>query len=246
MGCDCGKKSKTRQVRSNDSALALMQRQSNQTISQRFIGSSSVQTNQNSSRNNIFDGSTTSNIASAPRVAQINRNITRPTMSRQAPRTPVQVNSTSLPRKHRNQHQRNRTRKSYHKNTRLDKYQDTRIYRPIKSSVKVYDFSGLTNDQIKSWERLHTMASIAVTTDSKTAFKQYLDFVARNYPCRNCRFHMLMHMKANPIHEVEVIIENQRDVGMSKWAWEYHNAVNQKLRQPLMSWEDYSAIYLTN
>jgi hypothetical protein len=38
-------------------------------------------------------------------------------------------------------------------------------------------------------------------------------------------------------------MEEGKDVGLFKWAWLFHNAVNQRLKKPIVSWSEAKRMY---
>lgn len=85
------------------------------------------------------------------------------------------------------------------------------------------------------WIALHTMAAHAsqhpVDYDS---FVKYTTLLITNLPCKECRSHATDYIQENPI-------------GLSShpfmWSWDFHNAVNERIGNDIVSYSDATDIY---
>lgn len=96
-----------------------------------------------------------------------------------------------------------------------------------------------------TWYVIHLMARSAVDQQTKEAFIQLMNTLAQSYWCERCRRHMNDYLRSHPIAPFWNYRDvNSREIGMFKWAWQFHNAVNRRLGKPEVSWEDaYVAYY---
>lgn len=88
-----------------------------------------------------------------------------------------------------------------------------------------------TLEEIKSWKNVHIKAKYATTTDKRNEFEQYIRYLAIRFPCGKCRTHIGVYIRENPIPKILT------DKTIYKWAWSFHNSVNQRLGKPIVSWE---------
>ena len=88
------------------------------------------------------------------------------------------------------------------------------------------------------WLCLHLLAYRADDDKSKTDFIEFLNVIRQSYPCAKCRKHMNDYIQANPVHN-----HWMEDKGFFKWSWLFHNAVNQRLGKPLVSYDEAEAKY---
>lgn len=117
------------------------------------------------------------------------------------------------------------------------------FHRPMRKTV-VNEFDQLSQEDLKSWSRIHRLASRAMTPDLKEYFINYMTYLRDNFPCDNCKYHINARMTDRPIQTYYGIKNGDGyEYGVSKWAWEFHNEINQRLRKAKMSWEEYKTLY---
>jgi hypothetical protein len=89
------------------------------------------------------------------------------------------------------------------------------------------------------WFVIHLMAVYATTPEKKLAFVDMMHQISRNLKCEKCRSHALDYIQKYPIQEYfdDIIDDYGRDVGIFKWSWDFHNAVNKRLKKPGLEWE---------
>lgn len=99
------------------------------------------------------------------------------------------------------------------------------------------------------WFVIHVMAYYARDMFSKLNFIQLISTICENHKCSECKNHCLEYMKLNPINEwfnwtsEDEGDEGDRDLGIFRWSWIFHNAVNTRLNKPLLSWKEALEIY---
>ena len=88
------------------------------------------------------------------------------------------------------------------------------------------------------WITIHIKARQAKTDAKKKEFIDYMWFLADNFPCMNCRKHINEYIRTHPFEHLYNLKNDEGvDIGMFKWSWMFHNAVNTRLRKPYMDWK---------
>ena len=93
------------------------------------------------------------------------------------------------------------------------------------------------------WINIHLKAKKAVDVSSKKDFIDDMYFYYNEFPCMSCRSHIQNYMNTHPFEPFYNMINNGRDIGMFKWAWMFHNAVNTRLQKPYLDWETACDMY---
>lgn len=94
------------------------------------------------------------------------------------------------------------------------------------------------------WHDIHTIAKDAITDDKKKNFLYFMGYVRDNLPCLECRGHCGNYMKTNPLEPFFNVYDDKgNDIGLFKWSWQFHNAVNQRLKKPIMTWNEAMDLY---
>ena len=85
------------------------------------------------------------------------------------------------------------------------------------------------------WIALHTMGAHAsrypVDYDS---FVKYATLLIMELPCVECRSHAAVYIREHPINNASHPF---------MWTWDFHNAVNKRIGNPVMKYEDAIAIF---
>lgn len=89
------------------------------------------------------------------------------------------------------------------------------------------------------WTVIHKRAYEANTIEKQHAFVEFVKEACYTFPCNNCRSHCTEYIKNfDPSAYIgKVIIDEygqQQMWGMFVWAWQFHNAVNQRIGKPQM------------
>ena len=106
-------------------------------------------------------------------------------------------------------------------------------------------YESLTDEQLRSWDRIHEMAIAATIPQLKQEFREYMNYLAVKFPCPMCADHIKQKLIIKPLTTLPVEIENGRDISYARWAWEFHNEINAKTSKPEVSWEYYKGRYLS-
>jgi len=88
------------------------------------------------------------------------------------------------------------------------------------------------------WYSLHRSGIRANTDAKKQIFVTDLKDLPDDIPCKGCGDHIRAYIVDNPIEVYwNVYDEHGDDIGMFKWTWTFHNAVNSRLGKPFMPWD---------
>ena len=94
------------------------------------------------------------------------------------------------------------------------------------------------------WILIHRMAILSTTDDKKAQFINYMTFLSKEFPCEKCRVHIKQFIIENPFYlYMDVTINGGTDIGMFKWSYNFHNAVNSRLRKKLVDFNDAYNLY---
>lgn len=92
-----------------------------------------------------------------------------------------------------------------------------------------------------AWLVIHTLAYNAQSNSEKTHFQRSMKHICEGLKCSVCSGHCGDYLKNHPIRDYWYVKDKEgRDVGMFKWSWAFHNAVNARLGKPIL---DYSTAY---
>jgi hypothetical protein len=88
------------------------------------------------------------------------------------------------------------------------------------------------------WQNIHFLAKHAVTDLKKNEFIDYMYMLSVEFPCGKCRTHIQQYIQENSFEPFMNIIDSEKgDIGMFKWAWMFHNAVNLRLHKPFVDFQ---------
>jgi hypothetical protein len=110
---------------------------------------------------------------------------------------------------------------------------------------KKREFDEVPKSELRSWDRIHKLAVNAHSDNLKEEFEKYIRYLASNFPCPRCQPHILERMLSHPIKNYYYMLDEKgRDIGLAKWSWEFHNAVNERTGKQKFSWEKFIDKYL--
>jgi hypothetical protein len=109
------------------------------------------------------------------------------------------------------------------------------------------DKFGNPNNYAGIWFTLHLMATNATTPEKISLFIENLKLVVENLKCLNCREHAMKYLMEHPIAPYFTLKDTTgRLIGMAKYVWEFHNAVNSRLGKPIIDWHTAYQMYSNN
>ena len=88
------------------------------------------------------------------------------------------------------------------------------------------------------WYSIHSEAQRVHDRPSHEAFSRMMQRRAASLPCEECVQHATAYLRAHPIGG----FSRER---AKRWAWEFHNAVNRRLRKPTVEYAHLDRIYGT-
>ena len=99
-----------------------------------------------------------------------------------------------------------------------------------------------------TWIVLHKRSFDAVTEKEQKAYIELVESICYNFGCSVCRGHCTEYIKNHPLEDylnVEIILSDgsKKVLGMFLWTWKFHNAVNARLKKPIMSWDTAYNLY---
>jgi hypothetical protein len=98
------------------------------------------------------------------------------------------------------------------------------------------------------WYTIHTSAKISGEKGdyaSKKEFVDLMDSLRNNFKCMTCRKHIGEYLDTHAFDPYWKLIDPKsgKDVGLFKWSFDFHNAVNQRLGYPIMDWLTAYSLY---
>jgi len=98
-----------------------------------------------------------------------------------------------------------------------------------------------------TWNTIHRRAYKARTHNEQLSFIDFMKDVCYGFPCVVCKGHCTEYIKNHPIEEYLDIVLDIKDekipLGMFIWTWKFHNAVNSRIKNPIMSWDTAYNLY---
>ena len=105
-------------------------------------------------------------------------------------------------------------------------------------------YKNVKRSELRSWDKIHQMAVNATTDDLVKDFTEYIEYLGNNFPCPKCRPHIQQRLREYPISNYYGTKDkNGKEIGVAKWSWEFHNAVNQRLKKNIVTWETFVSKY---
>lgn len=95
-----------------------------------------------------------------------------------------------------------------------------------------------------TWWVTHMKAKLATNEKTIDEFINYMNFLAQHFSCKNCRKHINEYMKSHPFSDLRNLKNEEGElIGMFKWSWLFHNAVNTRIGKPYIDWETAVGMY---
>ena len=96
------------------------------------------------------------------------------------------------------------------------------------------------------WISIHLKAKHAIDDKSKEEFIDYMYMLSAEFPCGKCRGHLQEYLRDHPFEPyMNLVDEKGHPIGMFKFSWQFHNAVNLRLHKPFVSWQNALAMFYT-
>ena len=98
-----------------------------------------------------------------------------------------------------------------------------------------------------TWNVIHRRAFKAHTHNDQIAFIEFMKDVCYGFPCFVCKGHCTEYIKNHPMEEyIDVPVEingEKLQIGLFVWSWKFHNAVNARIKKPIMNWDTAYNLY---
>lgn len=88
------------------------------------------------------------------------------------------------------------------------------------------------------WWLIHMKAKDATNDELVEEFIDYIYFLAEKFSCKKCRKHINQYIETHPFDDLRNLRNDEGErIGMFKWSWLFHNAVNTRIGKPYVEWE---------
>jgi hypothetical protein len=98
-----------------------------------------------------------------------------------------------------------------------------------------------------TWNVIHRRAFKARTHDQQIIFIDFMKEICYGFPCTVCKGHCTEYIKNHPMEEyLDILIDingERMALGLFVWSWKFHNAVNARIKKPIMSWDTAYNLY---
>lgn len=95
-----------------------------------------------------------------------------------------------------------------------------------------------------AWLMIHVLAYHAKTNEEKRTFENAMRTICPGLICETCKVHCGEYLRNHPIRDYwNVKNKAGEDIGMFKWSWAFHNAVNARLGKEIMDYETAYHLY---
>ena len=89
-----------------------------------------------------------------------------------------------------------------------------------------------------TWWVTHMKGKDATNDELIEDFIDHMYFLAENFSCKKCRKHIQQYMETHPFDDLKNLRNEEGErIGMFKWSWLFHNAVNTRIGKPYVEWE---------
>ena len=93
------------------------------------------------------------------------------------------------------------------------------------------------------WFSLHSLGAYSKSSEEKRFAISFIKNLQQNFPCGDCKGHFGSYIDTHPL---EPLINDGNEESLFLWTFNFHNAVNHRLRKPIISYEDAKYIYYAN
>ena len=93
------------------------------------------------------------------------------------------------------------------------------------------------------WFGLHTLGAMSKTPEQKKSAIEYIKYLQQNFPCNECKGHFGNYIETHPL---ERVINDNNEESLFLWTFNFHNAVNHRLKKPIVSYDEAKQIFYNN
>ena len=98
-----------------------------------------------------------------------------------------------------------------------------------------------------TWNVIHRNAFRSRTHAQQLEFIDFMKEVCKGFPCVVCQGHCSEYIRNHPMEDyldISVDINGDKlELGLFVWTWKFHNAVNARIKKPIMSWDTAYNLY---
>ena len=95
-----------------------------------------------------------------------------------------------------------------------------------------------------TWFSIHLKAKHITNYEDIENFIKYMVLISETFPCKKCRKHIKEYIRTHPFEDLKQMEnEDGEKTGMFKWAWMFHNTVNDRLGKPYVDWDTAWSMY---
>jgi hypothetical protein len=98
-----------------------------------------------------------------------------------------------------------------------------------------------------TWNVIHRRAFKARDHKQQIIFIEEMKEICYGFPCLVCKGHCSEYIKNHPMEEYLDVLVNingeKIGIGLFVWTWKFHNAVNSRIKKPIMSWDTVYNLY---
>ena len=98
-----------------------------------------------------------------------------------------------------------------------------------------------------TWSAIHKYAYKARTHERQLAFIEFMKDICYGFPCAVCKTHCTEYIKNHPMEDfLDIFVDINGEkimLGMFVWSWKFHNTVNVRIKNPIMSWDTAYNLY---
>jgi hypothetical protein len=92
------------------------------------------------------------------------------------------------------------------------------------------------------WYKMHLDAAWADTDDKKRVVIEQIKYLQSNFPCGECKEHFENYIRTHPLE----LTLGKSPESLFLWTFNFHNAVNHRLKKPQVSYDDAKKIFYNN
>ena len=94
------------------------------------------------------------------------------------------------------------------------------------------------------WYIGHLKAKLATDDKSIDEFINFMELLAAKFSCTNYRKHIRQYIDTHPFEDLRYLENDFGDkIGMFKWMWMFHNAVNARIGKEYVDWDTAWSMY---
>ena len=88
------------------------------------------------------------------------------------------------------------------------------------------------------WYVIHLKGKEAINDKKIDEFIDFMEMLSFKFGCINCRKHIQAYIKDHPFSDlINMKNDEGEKIGMFKWSWLFHNAVNTRINKPYVEWD---------